>query len=133
MFNFLIGNNDAHAKNHSLLLDGPEAVRLAPLYDLICTEVFDGTRKKLAMKYGGENKPLYLRRRHLDRLAESLNAAPRLVTRRAPGLIAAVSEAREPARRALPEAFAEQPLLDDVEALIAARCERLAKIVAEPA
>ena len=32
-FNWLIGGSDAHAKNFSLLLSGPE-VRLAPLYDL---------------------------------------------------------------------------------------------------
>ena len=33
IFNWIIGGSDAHAKNYSLLLDGP-AVRMAPLYDL---------------------------------------------------------------------------------------------------
>jgi len=36
IFNLIIGNADAHAKNFSLLhIDG--AIRLAPLYDLLST------------------------------------------------------------------------------------------------
>ena len=42
LFNFLIGNNDAHSKNYSLLLDGPGAIRLAPLYDLLSTATIEG-------------------------------------------------------------------------------------------
>jgi serine/threonine-protein kinase HipA len=33
VFNWLVGGTDAHAKNYSLLMQGPD-VRLAPLYDL---------------------------------------------------------------------------------------------------
>jgi serine/threonine-protein kinase HipA len=36
-FEALIGNGDAHAKNFSLLHDHSGALRLAPLYDLMCT------------------------------------------------------------------------------------------------
>ena len=39
VFNFLIGNNDAHGKNFSFLYDGDET-RLAPLYDLVSTELY---------------------------------------------------------------------------------------------
>jgi serine/threonine-protein kinase HipA len=38
VFNALIGNHDAHAKNLSLLYAG-SAPTLAPLYDLLCTVV----------------------------------------------------------------------------------------------
>jgi serine/threonine-protein kinase HipA len=39
IFNFLIGNADAHAKNLAMIFTdrGP---RLAPFYDLICTQVY---------------------------------------------------------------------------------------------
>ncbi|HEX6152252.1 MAG TPA: type II toxin-antitoxin system HipA family toxin [Solirubrobacterales bacterium] len=133
LFNFLIANHDAHAKNYSLLLDGPDAVRLAPLYDLLCTAVFAGTRKKLAMKYGGENRPEYLRRRHLDRLAEALNVKGALVRRRAERMIEMVSSSFEDARGTLPVDFQDRPLLDEIAALIDARCDRLAKALAEQA
>jgi serine/threonine-protein kinase HipA len=36
-FNSLIGNGDAHAKNFSLLHNTDGALRLTPLYDLMCT------------------------------------------------------------------------------------------------
>lgn len=43
MFNYLIGNCDAHAKNYSLMLGKGSVIRLAPAYDLVSTTVYDGT------------------------------------------------------------------------------------------
>ena len=51
-FNYLIGNEDAHAKNLALLYL-PEGLRLAPHYDLLSTEVYPGLERALAMKLGG--------------------------------------------------------------------------------
>jgi len=42
LFNYLIGNCDAHAKNISLLHNTDGTVSLAPLYDLISTTIYDG-------------------------------------------------------------------------------------------
>lgn len=57
-FNWLIAGTDAHAKNYSLLLSGPN-VRLAPLYDvasILPYKEFDLRKAKLAMKIGDEYK-----------------------------------------------------------------------------
>jgi serine/threonine-protein kinase HipA len=57
-FNWLIAGTDAHAKNYSLLLSGPD-VRLAPLYDIASIlpyEEVDLRKAKLSMKIGGEYK-----------------------------------------------------------------------------
>lgn len=51
--NALLGNADAHAKNYSLLLDG-RAWRLAPLYDINCTLVYEGIDHGLAMRLDGK-------------------------------------------------------------------------------
>ena len=45
--NYLIGNCDAHLKNYSLFLRGGAAASLAPVYDLVCTTIYDG-------RFGGE-------------------------------------------------------------------------------
>ncbi|HEU4906130.1 MAG TPA: type II toxin-antitoxin system HipA family toxin [Solirubrobacterales bacterium] len=127
LFNFLIGNHDAHSKNYSLLLDGPEAIRLAPLYDLLCTAVIDGTSRSLAMKYGGEKRPRYLRRRHLERLAADLQVRPGLVERRAAALADRALTASEDARRSLPVAFQERPIIDRIGELLVERADRLRK------
>lgn len=39
MFNYLIGNADAHGKNMSILID-KKGYRLAPFYDLLCVRVY---------------------------------------------------------------------------------------------
>lgn len=51
-FNYLIGNEDAHAKNLALLyqMDG---LCLTPHYDLVSTEVYPNLQRTLAMKIGG--------------------------------------------------------------------------------
>lgn len=53
VFNFLIGNGDAHGKNFSVLYHGNHP-RLAPQYDLICTAVYPPIAKKMAMKLDGK-------------------------------------------------------------------------------
>jgi serine/threonine-protein kinase HipA len=51
VFNWLIGNCDAHAKNYSLLYDAG-APTLAPLYDLVSTTVYDSLKRRMAMTIG---------------------------------------------------------------------------------
>lgn len=132
LFNFLIANNDAHSKNYSLLLDGAGSIRLAPLYDLISTAVFPGTDRKLAMKYGGENRPDYLRRRHLERLAEDLGVKSALVRRRGEAMIERVEAAFTDARRSLPESFQDRAILNEIATILDARGGRLRQAISEP-
>lgn len=54
---FLLGNSDAHGKNFSLLYDPATGVRLAPLYDVVSTAVYDSLTPRLAMAIGGEDDP----------------------------------------------------------------------------
>lgn len=56
IFNFVIGNHDAHGKNLSLLYaDGQ--VQLAPFYDLLCTAAYPALSEKFAMKIGSAKSP----------------------------------------------------------------------------
>ena len=53
VFNFIIGNGDAHGKNFSVVYrDGRP--RLAPQYDLVCTTVYPQIGRKMAMKFDGK-------------------------------------------------------------------------------
>jgi len=74
-FNYLIGNMDAHAKNLSFLYDSRQ-IRLAPFYDMLCTDIYENLTKKLAMKIGGENRPEWVMARHWERLAKEVNISP---------------------------------------------------------
>lgn len=119
IFNLLIGNADAHSKNYSLLLEGQGAPRLAPLYDLISTRAY-GRRlgRKMAMKYGGEYRPEWIRGRHLDLLGDDLGIAPRRVRIRALDLAERVGDLRGEARRRLAAPWADAPVLDAVDGTI---------------
>ena len=53
IFNFLVGNGDAHGKNFSVLYRNGTP-RLAPVYDVLCTTVYPPIAKKMAMKFDGK-------------------------------------------------------------------------------
>ena len=75
-FNWLIAGTDAHAKNYSLLLSGPD-VRLAPLYDIASILPYDEVdlrNAKLAMKIGGEYKVSQIGLRQWQKFAREVRA-----------------------------------------------------------
>jgi len=70
VFNALIGNHDAHAKNFSLLYAGKVPV-LAPLYDTLSTAVYPKLTPKMAMKLGSQYKFSAVQARHWDQFAQA--------------------------------------------------------------
>ncbi len=56
IFNYIIGNNDAHAKNFSIMYNGKKP-SLAPCYDIMSTVVYDPhyPKSKMAMKIASQN------------------------------------------------------------------------------
>ncbi len=78
LFNFIIGNADAHGKNLSFLYkDG--IVRLAPFYDIISTAVYERINNKFAMKMGGQSDPRYLQSSDLKHFAAEIGIDIRIV------------------------------------------------------
>ncbi len=69
IFNFLIGNHDAHAKNLSLIYRGGQT-RLAPFYDLISTAAYPNLSEKFAMRIGGAKAIRYMSMRDWREFAE---------------------------------------------------------------
>ena len=55
IFNTLVGDCDAHAKNYSLFLE-PERISLCPLYDSVCTLFWDVFSDTLAMPINGKRR-----------------------------------------------------------------------------
>ncbi|MCL2833395.1 MAG: type II toxin-antitoxin system HipA family toxin [Treponema sp.] len=73
IFNYLIGNTDAHAKNISLL-HAADGIKLAPFYDLLSTEVYPAKimDRSTAMLINGKGKYDSLRPRDFAALFEQL-------------------------------------------------------------
>ncbi len=53
LFQFLLGNSDAHGKNVSFFCR-PDGLALAPFYDLVSVVQYEGLDHELAMAYGDE-------------------------------------------------------------------------------
>lgn len=113
IFNFLIGNHDAHGKNFSLLY-GRET-RLAPLYDVLSTACYPELSPKMAMKIGGEYVSDKVLPKHFDQLAEEAGLARPMVKRR-------VRELAETVRSKAPDLITEHPAANPVTALVQSRC-----------
>ncbi len=75
IFNVLACNTDAHAKNYSIMIRG-NGIALAPLYDVMCGEVWEHVTKNLVQKVGGSNRGAEIGAKHWQRFAREcgLNA-----------------------------------------------------------
>ena len=85
IFNLIIGNADAHAKNYSLLYRD-NAVEMAPLYDLLATAAYPDLSPKLAMKIAGRSTLDDLKPTDWGRFAKESGLTEPFVKRRAKAL-----------------------------------------------
>lgn len=80
IFNFMIGNHDAHGKNLSLLYRGK--IRLAPFYDLLSTAIYPGLSESFAMSIGSKRKLRYLTLDDWRAMAGACRMAPQFLLNR---------------------------------------------------
>ncbi len=94
IFNVIIGNADAHAKNFSLLRQERvgNPIVLAPLYDLVGTVMWAELSPRFAMTFGGAGTLEQLESKHFDRFAADAGVAAPFVRRRASQLAEAVAD-----------------------------------------
>ncbi len=94
IFNVIIGNADAHAKNFSLLRQegSGSSIVLAPLYDLVGTVMWPELSPRFAMTFGGATTLEQLDAKHFDRFAVDAGVAAPFVRRRAAQLAEAVAD-----------------------------------------
>ena len=129
IFNFLIGNADAHGKNLSLLITAKN-VFLAPFYDLISTIVYRDLTTSLAMKIGGENRPDWIKARHWNAFAKISGANPRIVQSRMATLSKNIASAARTLLPVVARTQDETATLDRICVEIEKRARQISLIVA---
>jgi serine/threonine-protein kinase HipA len=121
VFNALIGNHDAHGKNFSLLYTST-GVKLAPLYDALCTAVYPQLTEKMAMKIGSKYKFSEAMARHWEQFATEAALSPSLVKKRTLDIAKRLPNLA----RATQDTFQRQgnihPIIDQIVTLIDQRC-----------
>jgi serine/threonine-protein kinase HipA len=78
ILNVLACNSDAHAKNYSIMLRAGNA-SLAPMYDIMCGEVWENITKNLAQKIAGMTRGDHLNRTHWQQFARECGLNPKQV------------------------------------------------------
>lgn len=91
MFNIVVCNTDAHAKNYSLMISG-KGFALAPIYDVMCAAAWDGVTRNLAQKIAGKNRGEHLKRRHWEAFATQCGLSPSRVVGRVRQLARSVAK-----------------------------------------
>jgi len=123
--NYLVGNGDAHGKNFAILYDGLGSGRLAPLYDVVSTAVYQVTTK-MAMLLGGQEEPANVTADTWLELARECGASGPLLLREVRRLAERVCEcAAALAATARAEGW-HRPVIDDICAVIGERAGRVA-------
>ena len=93
IFNILACNTDAHAKNYAMMVRASGA-SIAPVYDVMCGEVWDKVTKSFAQHVGGERRGDRIRGTHWRRFARECGLNPSQVLARVGALAkSAIAEA----------------------------------------
>ncbi len=128
IFNYLIGNADAHAKNISLLLT-PQGPQLAPFYDLMCTTIYDGLTDRLAMKIGGKDKPDWIIERYWQVFADDIEVNYKLVRNRLAYMKEALRDVAPATRSTFVEKHGECEIYEEILEIIEARAKKVTTIL----
>ncbi|KUG21727.1 hipa protein [hydrocarbon metagenome] len=117
IFNFLIGNADAHAKNLAIIFTdrGP---RLAPFYDLICTQVYPDLTQKQSMRIGGENRPSWIQQKHWEKLSESVAIKSSLVLKTLQDMATDILPAARSLLTEFNKSYAQSSVVEKIVAVI---------------
>jgi serine/threonine-protein kinase HipA len=121
--NVLLGNADGHAKNLSLLYDWRQC-RLAPFYDLVCTGIYPGISRDLAMAVGKEHDPGQVRKRDWEALAENAGIRPRVVFRLLEEMMDTLSIELVALTKNFQETIGRDPVIDRVRVHVQSQVRR---------
>ncbi len=126
IFNYLIGNADAHSKNFSLLYNGDKP-ELAPAYDLLSTAVYPDLSEKLAMKIGGKYKPRDIYLRHFHRMVADTKAAQSAINRQVQTMSGKIIDAAITLKTELQDEGLSSDIFEEIIEIIKERSQRLSE------
>ena len=122
IFNALIGNHDAHAKNFSLIYTRRGTV-LAPLYDTLSTAVYANLTDKMAMKIGSKYKFTEVQKQHWEQFAQAAGLSPVQVKKRILTLASLLPSEAVSLRHELTTQDLNHDILSEIVGIIERRCQ----------
>ena len=126
IFNALIGNHDAHAKNFSLIYTRRGTV-LAPLYDTLSTAVYANLTDKMAMKIGSKYKFTEVQKQHWEQFAQAAGLSLVQVKKRILTLASLLPSEAVSLRHELTTQDLNHDILSEIVGIIERRCQLTCK------
>ncbi len=120
LYNYLIGNADAHGKNFSLLYHEPKPI-LAPAYDLFSTAVYPELAIKMAMRVGSEYHPDRIFMRHWETLVPSTQLAKKNLYKKCAALSQTCLEQSQIIQESLKNQGITSPIFESIQQVIQKR------------
>lgn len=117
IFSAISGNINAHAKDLSLVY-APDGLKLAPFYDLVCTEAGEHLEPKLATAVGGERRTDRLSRKNWERFAADIGVTTEFVLSEVNRMLESADLALEKATTELHEEVSDPPILQNILQII---------------
>lgn len=131
VYNFLIGNADAHAKNISLLQrDGKPSV--APLYDAMSTLVYPQVYNSMAMEIGGQYEFKAVTRKSFELFAEKCDVRPKAVLSRLDALAAKLPRKAEELKTKMSDEGTPSSIYDEIIGVIRRNIVQVSSFAAVP-
>jgi serine/threonine-protein kinase HipA len=122
IFNFLVLNADAHAKNFSLLHFRPSSVKLAPLYDVLTIPMYGEMEQSMAMSIGGIYEFKAVRPEHWQALSKAIGISFKILRHELAQQTKIIMEAAEEERDALRESNFNTYKADELLLLLQRNC-----------
>lgn len=134
LFQFLIGNSDAHGKNFSFFVRPGGLLEPTPWYDLVSVLQYDGFDTELAMAYGDVFSHAEVSAFALADFAARCGVDRKLMRREGQRLAKlATAEATAQAQADDYKGEAEQAFVQGIAAFVAHQADRLTQLVADAA
>ena len=123
-FNLLIGNNDSHSKNISLLFqDGKN--ELAPFYDLVCTAIYSTLKKDFAFIIGDRTDFSQMGSNQFNQLEKKLQMKPGTFHQRMNAVMARVETKKDTTAELIKSQFSKAKIAFRISDLIENRIKGL--------
>ena len=126
IFNYLVGNADAHGKNSGILYRGRKA-ELAPIYDVACTAVYPKLAQENAMFIGGDRLMKNTTRESFVRMAAECGSDGRIVLDYLDAMAGAIVPAAKRLAEELSDGGEPSPVYADIVKVVGRQIARVAK------
>ena len=115
IFNYLVGNADAHAKNFAFLYPEDGTIKFAPTYDILCTRIYKKTTSKMAMAIGKEYQIDKIRKSNWEKFCQDNIISFSGFKQRCGDIMASINEAAvQENRKLVDDGFASDTVVEIV-------------------